>query len=86
MEEKPKLKRDWEGRYVRLRHRMEVKAGIIFEAGEVMRVERNHGGLSLTGIRRCPHCERGFRHYIRGVREGDVELLPKAYQPDGDQR
>ena len=77
MEKKPKLKRDWVHRRVRLLRKLETKGGVIFEKDEVMVVHRNFGGLELTTLTRCPKCERGHRHYIRKVHERDVELLPE---------
>lgn len=77
----PKLKRDWEGRYVRLRHDIERKDGLIFPAGEIMRVEGNHGGLLLRRLYACPHCGAKENQYIRRIYEYKVELLPLAYRP-----
>jgi len=77
----PKLKRDWVGRYVRLLYQMETKGGAIFEEGEVMKVNDNHGGLTLEAIRVCSGCKRRYRHHIRRVRMADVYLLPLDYMP-----
>jgi hypothetical protein len=85
MAQKPRLKRDWIGRYVRLLCRLEARGGQIFEEGEVMRVEDNHGGLTLEAVRACPYCRRLYRHRIRKVSMGAVILLPMNYQPpEGD--
>lgn len=81
MASRPRLKRGWEGRYVRLRHEVRTQGGAIFEAGEVMRVERNHGGLHLAAVRRCEHCKRRSHYRVRGVRETEVELLPEDFTP-----
>lgn len=79
---KPRLKRDWEGRHVRLRRTLETKGGEIFEPGEIMLVRRNHGGLHLSAVRECAECRRRHRGYIHGVSEHDVTLLPEDYRPD----
>jgi hypothetical protein len=80
---KPRLKRDWEGRYVRLLRPIETKGGVIFAAGEVMQVTRNFGGLHLRTIGfRCPTCERGFRRGVSKVHESTVSLLPLDWKPD----
>jgi hypothetical protein len=85
MAQKPKLKRDWIGRYVRLLYQMETRGGSIFEEGEVMKVNDNHGGLTLEAVRACPHCRRLYRHQIRKVSMANVILLPMNYQPpEGD--
>lgn len=78
---KPKRKRDWIGRYVRLLAKQKNGFGAIFEAGEVMYVDRNHGGLHLSAVIRCQHCARRHHYSITRVPETDVELLPVDYQP-----
>lgn len=78
--ERPKLKRDWVGRYVRLRHDTKTRGGTTFPAGEVMRVTRNFGGLFLSALRPCAMC--GDCRLLRGVQERDVDLLPKDWTPD----
>jgi len=85
MAQKPKLKRDWIGRYVRLLYRLETKGGSIFEEGEVMEVEAYYRGLSLQALRTCPHCYRQNRLRICRVQEECVSLLPLDYRPpEGD--
>ncbi len=77
----PKLKRDWVGRYVRLRHQKQTAGGEIFEAGEVMRVYRNYGGLWLEALFECTECARRVRGRIKKVQEYDVELIPPGFTP-----
>ena len=77
---KKMLKRDWEGRYVRLRRKMTTKGGHTFEKGEVMLVDRNYGGLHLSSVIRCAHCARRHNYQIIKVPEGDVVLLPEDYK------
>lgn len=82
MTDKPKLKHDWHGRYVRLLLPHETKGGAIFEAGEVMLVTRNFGGLQLESVRACDTCRRKHRHRITKVSEHHVHLLPKECVPN----
>lgn len=83
----PRLKRDWEGRYVRLLYSATTRGGAIFEAGQVLQVVKNHNGLELTTVVRCPECHRRNQDIIRGVSERDVFLLPPEYRPeDADDR
>lgn len=77
----PRLKRDWNGRYIKLLRKIETDGGVIFLAGEVMLVTRNFGGLHLNTVHQCSKCERGFRLGIRKVPESWVTLLPKDYSP-----
>ena len=79
---KPKLKRDWEGRYVRLKGEHRNKGGGIFHAGEIMLVERNHGGLHLARRKQCPRCKEHYLSRLNRVQERDVELLPEDYIPE----
>lgn len=85
MADKPRLKSDWAGRYVRLRYRIETKGGAIFRAGSILQVDRNYGGLDLATVRRCPTCEAQFRRRVAKVSEQDVELLPRDYRPAPDE-
>lgn len=79
---KPKLKRDWVGRYVRLKEEIQTNGGVIFAVGEVMRVTRNFGGLQLETVGfKCKKCERGFRHRVTKVHEYSVSLLPPDWKP-----
>ncbi len=78
---KPKLKRDWVGRFVRLKRAMQTNGGTFFEAGEILEVYENWGGLKLQTIKYCPECSRRFRHTIKSVNENDVELLPEDWKP-----
>ncbi len=72
MEKKPRLKRDWIGRKVRVRRTM-VNGLMEIPAGAIATVRKNLGGLDLTS-EPCPHC--GIKINIRKVKEFDVELLP----------
>lgn len=79
---RPKLKRDWEGRYVRLKKQMTTGLGDIFLEGEVMKVERNYGGLHLVKVVNCRECKRLYRGKINDVSENAVELLSRSYKPE----
>jgi len=76
-DEKPRLKRDWEGRSVRVLREIQTRGGRIFAPGAIMVVDRNFGGLSLHKRDVCPHCKCGQDHRVVKVHESDVELLPK---------
>lgn len=80
--DKPKLKRDWVDRYVRLLRSMTTRGGVVFDKGEVMLVETNRSGLNLSRLGRCEHCGHKYGAYIRHVQEWEVELLPKDYVPE----
>lgn len=83
MSNKPRLKRDWIGRHARILCDMETKGGTVFQAGEVLEVVNNHGGLTLKAMRTCPRCEaRHRRRLISKVSEDDVHLLPLDFVPD----
>ena len=75
------LKREWAGRFVRMKRRIEAKSGKIFGAGAVMKVLRNYGGLELTAPTVCPSCGLGDRHFITKVPESDVVLLDDDFEP-----
>jgi len=78
----PRLKRDWVGRYVRLRRDLETQDGVIFDAGEVMQVYKTyHGRMGLRALHRCEHCERRALSRITGVETYNLEILPEDYQP-----
>ncbi len=77
----PKLKRDWVGRYVRLKRQMRTGHGEIFEAGEVMLVTRNYGGLQLSPLYDCKECGRRVQGWITKVWEQDVELVSGNFEP-----
>jgi hypothetical protein len=81
VEKRPKLKRDWHGRHVRLLREIESEGGRIFDAGTVMKVTRNFGGLHLIAVAACKDCTLRFRHQVQGIPEADVELLPADYTP-----
>lgn len=78
--EVPKLKRDWAGRYVRIRRRFNTWNGKVFETGEIVKVDRNYGGLHVRRQRRCVVCQAATID-AAVVPESYVELLPVEYQP-----
>lgn len=78
---KKMLKREWVGRYVRLKAETRTRGGAIFDAGEVMRVHRNYKGLHLDAITVCEHCGRRHQHFITGVDERKVVLLDVDFEP-----
>jgi hypothetical protein len=82
MVEQPRLKRDWEGRYVQLIRQLETIGGDIFAAGEVMYVDKDYGGLHLSTVHECSECKRHFRTSIDRVSEDAVKLLPEDYVPE----
>lgn len=82
MSEKLKRKSDWNGRYVMLKFDIETNGGAIFKAGDIMLVERNHGGLHLMATRNCKECGQQHRLRIIKVAERDVDLLPSGYVPE----
>lgn len=82
MVEKPKLKRDWVGRYVRLRITLETRGGIIFDKGEVMKVCKYYRGLGLRSLYCCEHCRRKTRQDITGIPIHEVEILAKDFKPE----
>lgn len=79
---KKMLKRDWEGRYVRLKVDLQTNGGDMFKIGDVMKVRRNYGGLSLVKVVICKDCLHKHLGSIRSVHECRVTLLPKDYFPD----
>lgn len=78
---KPRLKRDWIGRHVRLVADMNTKGGTLFKSGTIMEVVQNRGGLTLRTTIQCKECNVGRYHYISKVNEYDVELLPIGFVP-----
>ena len=81
-EKKPKLKREWEGRYVVTKYPMR-NGNHYIAPYTLLKVSENYGGLCLKNIREtCPTC--GFQHriYITKVEEYKVTLLPEDYKPD----
>ena len=75
-EKKPRLKRDWVGRRVALRRKLVTRGGEIFEAGTVMVVKRNYGGLTLEREILCRTCSTRWRGTVKEVSEQGVDLLP----------
>jgi hypothetical protein len=73
---KPKLKRDWRGRVVRLLREVKTNGGEVFPAGTVMVVLRNYSGLTLERVVLCTRCRVRFHGRVTGLGEGAVELLP----------
>lgn len=79
---KPKLKREWVRRYVKLLRQLETNGEVIFPAGEIMKVVRNHQGLTLKGLHFCSLCAKAHRETIAGISENSVEMMPEDFQPD----
>lgn len=74
----PRLKRDWIGRYVRLRQPLRTRGGTVFATGEVLLVIDYYRGLEL----RTPGPDAaGSWRWITRVDLAKVELLPVDYQP-----
>lgn len=67
---------------MRLKKQMTTGAGDTFLVGEVMKVDRNYGGLRLNAITNCRECKRRYRVSIHDVSENSVELLPRDYKPE----
>lgn len=80
--EKPKFKREWKGRYVRLLSEIQNRGGDVFDSGAIMVVEKNYGGLHLRGTIECKCCGGTIKRYLRRVDENSVELLPKGFVPE----
>lgn len=81
MSEQLKRKRDWEGRWVKLRHPIRNRGGWEFPAGMLMRVDRSHGGLHLEVTRECPCCRIRRTVGVRKVSEDEVVLMPRDFEP-----
>lgn len=77
--EKPKFKREWKGRHVRLRRDIETKGGDVFEQGSVMLVEKNYGGLQLRGTIECDCCGGTKKRWVKNVSEYEVDLLDSDF-------
>lgn len=78
---KPRLKRDWAGRYVRLLVDTQNIAGDVFLAGEILKVYKSRGGLYLERVEICQCCRFSRFQEIAKVSESNVELLPHDYTP-----
>lgn len=78
---RPKLKREWAGRYVELVRDVRNGAGTLFRRGEVMRVHHIWRGVHLNRVFRCAVCGNDFRQEII-VAEADVKMLPPDYGPE----
>lgn len=78
----PKLKRDWNGRLVRLKHEMRTNGGTVFPVGHVMRVEFHGRKVDLVSATVSKHGPR-HKHCVAqgsgvfGFR--DVTLLPAGH-------
>lgn len=70
---KLKRKRDWIGRFVQLQRRVSTLAGKVLEAGTVVEVLGNHGGLRLRTLA-FDSAWQG-QQVVKGVAERDVLLL-----------
>lgn len=80
--EHPRLKREWVGRYVRLKHVTRNGAGTIFEKGEVLRVDRTYrGSMTVETIKKCEHCKRRTFTSIK-LGTNSLEVLPIDYDPE----
>lgn len=73
MSERPRLKRDWVGRKVRLACTVVNRLQRV-PAGTVLTVTHNYGGLTLKG-EPCPHC--GVAVLLSKIPAAWVDLLPK---------
>lgn len=80
-EPKPKLKREWIGRYVRLLRTVKTRGGNVFAAGEALKVLNSYGGLTLLRQHVCEHCGRRA-DVVTKIAETEVELLPEDYVPE----
>lgn len=74
---RPKLKRDWKGLTVRLVREIQNHDDI-FDAGTLMHVRDNYGGLRLVQITKCDHCGCGEKRWINKVSESDVVIVERA--------
>lgn len=81
MKERPKLKRDWIGLTVKLKRDMRTVRGVIFDAGEVLKVTGYYRGLELETIHTCPHCTRRTVEHIKRVEIHNVELAEGEDRP-----
>lgn len=81
MTQKPRLKREWIGRYVRLLRNVKTRGGTIFLAGETLKVLNSYGGLTLLRQHVCEHCGRRT-DIVTKIAEREVELLPEDYIPE----
>lgn len=81
MTQKPRLKREWIGRYVRLLRTVKTRGGTIFLAGETLKVLNSFGGLTLLRQHVCEQCGRRT-DLVTKIAETEVELLPEDYVPE----
>lgn len=81
MQSKPRLKREWIGRHVRLLRNVKTRGGNIFQAGETLKVINSFGGLTLLRQHVCEQCGRRS-DIVTKIAEMEVELLPEDYVPE----
>ena len=78
---KPRLKREWIGLLVRLRHTIRNKRGDLFRKGSIMQVTYNRGGLHLSRLH--PGRDGLWQgRVINKVSEHDVEIVGRC-PPNG---
>lgn len=68
---RPKLKRDWQGAYVRSRREF-VNGAWVFPQGTIFKVEDSGIGMYLRSLP-CPHCGLAARVTLKG--KGTENLL-----------
>ena len=73
----PKLARDWEGRLVKPNEDIETRAGVLFKAGETLRVLGVYRGRLELVDPNEDHLDLYNRRTISAVWMIDVELLPE---------
>lgn len=78
MQKKPRLKREWIGRHVRLLRTVRTRGGTIFPSGETLKVLNSYGGLTLLRQHICEHCGRRA-DIVTKIAEIEVELLPEDH-------
>lgn len=67
--------KDYKGRHVQLRHRIETTGGAVFEKGEVLEVYNTWRGK--LNLERVGKLENGCVSSIRGVAKHECDLLPE---------
>lgn len=76
--ERPRLKRDWIGRLVKLRRGLR-NGRTIFPKGLVMQVDSYRGTLSLETEKPCPNVSLGHLcDVVTGRNFAAIELLPRT--------
>lgn len=74
--ERPKLKRDWVNRTVKIKKQLQTNEGTIFDIGTDFLVMSYYRGLELKTIEVCDACKGRRSTTISRVPLCDVELLP----------